>query len=331
MTNFLFFYFIIFVLNIILTMIYLKIAYKLNIYSLSSSRSLHNGKIPRGGGIIFASLFIFCSIIFFNFNLLNLEDILEISFGCFLSLLLGFFDDIYDIKSINKFIFQIIISLFFALINFYYNSFNFKLVFFVISFLIPLFFINFFNFIDGINGLAIGTSISSSITLVVLSNFTIIPDKFIQLILILLIVNIGFLFFNFPKAKLFMGDSGSIFLGYLHSTIFFIFLYKNYLTIWTLLIIYSFMLSDTLCTNIYRFFNVQKWYGTHRTHAYQYIAYKYNTHVKVTSLIMIFNFIYVLPVSILSILYPQFQIIHFLFVYIPTIFFSIKFGPKYQK
>jgi Fuc2NAc and GlcNAc transferase len=270
----------------------------------------------------------------------NLQIWETISFGVcsFFATLIGFFDDIYDINAKKKFSMQFLLSVLFtvsfAYFNFPISFFEDNVIFIVIIFcswvFVPLWIINSFNFIDGINGLAIGTGIFSASVLILSLYVTNGPSNFITFYSILLIVSLGFLPFNFPSAKLFMGDAGSIFLGFIYGSSVLVILFYNYLSIWTLISIFSYMLADTLSTNIIRLLTVKKWYEVHRSHAYQNLARVLSDHTKVTGGIMLYNVFYILPLTLFTIWFPNFAIFFTIVAIFHAIIFSFKYGPIYS-
>jgi len=330
--------FLVYVSTIYLISIYKKVALKKGIFAHISARSLHTNVVVRGGGIVFGTLF---SVMILFYLLKGQVEIWQsISFGlCGLfATLIGFFDDIYDINAKKKFSMQFLLSVFFIVSYFYFNfsttffGYNNILIFITICtwVFVPLWIINSFNFIDGINGLAIGTAIFTATALILSLYISIGSSNFITIYSLLLIVCLAFLPFNFPVAKLFMGDAGSIFLGFIYGSTVLVILFNNYLSIWTVISIFSYMLGDTLSTNIIRLLTIKKWYGVHRSHAYQNLARVLNNHTKVTGRIMFYNFFYILPLTLLTVWYSNFAIYFTIAAIVPAIIFSIKFGPLYS-
>lgn len=330
--------FLVFISTICLLSIYKKVALKREILAHISARSLHANLVARGGGVVFGTLF---SLMMFFYLLNDKVTIWQtISFGlCGLfATLIGFFDDIYDIDAKKKFVMQLLLSILFTVSYFHFNlSYNLFennsiFIFIIICswIFVPLWIINSFNFIDGINGLAIATAIFSSTTLILSLYISKGSSNFITIYSILLIVCLGFLPFNFPSAKLFMGDAGSIFLGFIYGSTVLVILFNNYLSIWTVITVFSYMLADTLSTNIIRLLTIKKWYGVHRSHAYQNLARVLNNHTKVTGGIMIYNVFYILPLTLFTVWYSNFAIYFTIAAFLPAIIFSIKYGPLYS-
>ena len=327
-----------FISTIFLILVYKKVALKKEIFAHISARSLHANLVVRGGGVVFGTLF--SLMMFFYLLKDNVTIGQSFSFGlCGLfATLIGFFDDIYDTNAKKKFSMQVLLSISFTASYFYFNSSNaffenIDFLFFITIcswVFVPLWIINSFNFIDGINGLAIGTAIFSATALILSLYISKESSNFITIYSLLLIVCLGFLPFNFPIAKLFMGDAGSIFLGFIYGSTVLVILFNNYLSLWTVVSIFSYMLADTLSTNIIRLLTIKKWYGVHRSHAYQNLARVLNNHTKVTGGIMLYNIFYILPLTLFTVWLPTFAIYFTIAAILPAILFSIKYGPLYS-
>lgn len=193
-------------------------------------RKVHKEPIPRLGGIAIFLGFLFSLI---GIELLEPGFFLEnnqwygILIGTVLMFSLGIADDIKSLSAKFKFIAQILI----ALIAFYFsvkiiaisNPFGNAIILpNWLSAIVTVFWIvgitNTINLIDGLDGLAAGVSIIAGITLFIIALQT-NQDIVAVIILSLIGATIGFLRYNFNPAKIFMGDSGSLFIGFTLATI----------------------------------------------------------------------------------------------------------------
>tara|TARA_B100001093_G_scaffold517637_1_gene599833 strand:- start:2786 stop:3790 length:1005 start_codon:yes stop_codon:yes gene_type:complete len=210
-----------FFLSLILFYSCAKISYKFGLVDIPDSRKIHSNATAYTGGI---SISISCvlSILLFQISTNNLNLILSIAF---LICIIGFIDDRFDLTVGSKLSLQII-PIFYLIIleNFALNHlgdyyyFKLNLGSFVVPFtlLAVLFLINAFNYFDGIDGTLSFASIS---VLGIL--FFLFPDQefrfFILIILIPLSVFLCFNFSIFKLPKMFLGDGGSLFLGFVIS------------------------------------------------------------------------------------------------------------------
>lgn len=202
-----------------------KIAHHVGAIDLPNERKVHKSAMPRMGGLAIYGAFLFGYVIYGEIT----TQMLSILIGSFIILILGMLDDIKPIKASYKFLVQMIAAaivviygqIYFNQITFLGLHLEFNLFF---SYFLSIMFIvaisNAINLIDGLDGLAGGISSIYFLTIAVIS---ILLNKtggldFI-LTLIMLGSTLGYLYHNFPPAKIFMGDSGSLFLGFMISII----------------------------------------------------------------------------------------------------------------
>jgi len=319
------------------TFCYKKFAIKYNIVSNINYRTLHEEPTPRGGGLVFG--FVFILSIFFLYFQQHISHDLMLVFGvgsCFAGLI-GYIDDIVSISPFKKLIFQFLLA-FWVLTIFrvdlvgYSSLLNSWQYFLVASFLL-VWLINAYNFIDGIDGMAISAAILIISTLVLTIYIVDDSRNSIELMLILLVLLascIGFLFFNWPTASIFMGDSGSIFLGYCFGALIVYSTINDKISFFTWLIVFGYYLSDTTITTLIRIIIVKKWYGTHRSHAYQNLARVLKNHSIVTNGVIIYHLLWLLPLAISSVLMPEFKFLAVLLAFLPSIIWAVKFGPLFS-
>lgn len=205
-------------------------ALKKNIVAQINHRSMHKGRVPLlGGGAIISGFFIGIAL------LLVLNPKISTDFHSFIAPMLfggaligitGFIDDAFNLKPLSKLLLQffsafIVVVLGGArieIINLGFVTLNFGIFSSIITMIWIVAMTNAINLIDGLDGLASGISAMSFFTLFILATFS--PPQtqnpFVGAIsLILLMATLGFLIFNFPPAKIFLGDTGSLFLGYM--------------------------------------------------------------------------------------------------------------------
>ena len=109
--------------------------------------------------------------------------------------------------------------------------------------------------------------------------------------------SVGFLFWNWPPAKIFMGDVGSGFLGFTLGTFAVVSANLGDLPIWTWLILSGVFIVDATITVVRRMIIGEKWYSAHRSHAYQRAARHLQSHTRVTLLVSVVNLFWLLPLA----------------------------------
>lgn len=285
-------------LNFIVLFVCGKISYKLNLVDLPNKRKIHSRMTAYTGGISISVILLFAIILFDNFYP-RLSLILSIGF---LITIVGLIDDKYTLNIGGKLSLQII-PIFYLIIfeNFTLNQignyglFKLDLGTFTVpfTFLSVLFLINAFNYFDGIDGMLSSTSISVLSILYFLatenSSHILVTEQNIKFfIVIILIPIIIFLFFNFSflnLPKLFLGDGGSLLLGFIISFILIYFANKNFvhpiLLAWSVVIfVYEF-----LSINIIRLKNNQGLFKAGKDHLH-HILLKKTKSVFLTNIII---------------------------------------------
>lgn len=213
-----------FLISLLLTPIIKKIAIKINAVDHPNSRKVHSQIMPRLGG---TSIFLATTIGLILFANEMESPLLWMILGSFIIVAIGILDDIKPLSAKIKLIFQIIAAFIVVYggvsIQFVNVPFIDKVIYlgewsWPISILWIVGITNALNLIDGLDGLAAGVSSISLSTIFIMS--LIMGNSVVAIItLVLLGATIGFLFFNFYPAKIFMGDSGSLYLGFFLSTL----------------------------------------------------------------------------------------------------------------
>ena len=199
------------------------------------ARRIHTHPIPRMGGLAIYIGFILGVVFLADIN----TQIRGILIGSVVIVALGAIDDIMSLRAYIKFIVQIIaafIAVFHGVvIEILSNPFMFSDTghLFLNYFSIPITILwivgitNSVNLIDGLDGLAVGVSTISSIAMLIIA--LMVSDPNVAIIMAALTgACIGFLPYNFNPAKIFMGDTGALLLGYVLATVSIIGLFKFY-------------------------------------------------------------------------------------------------------
>ncbi|MDD4187278.1 MAG: MraY family glycosyltransferase [Bacilli bacterium] len=210
--------------SLLLVPIIKKTALHVGAVDVPDERKVHKKPIPRLGGLAIFLAFLTGYIFFAEHNV----QMLSILIGSFIIILLGIFDDIKPIKARYKFIIQILAS---SVVVLYGNislteisAFGINLSFEAWSYPLTIIFItaiiNAINFIDGLDGLAAGVSTIYFATIAIIA-FILNRIGGLDTILCLLMLGstLGFLVYNFNPASIFMGDTGSMFLGFMIAVI----------------------------------------------------------------------------------------------------------------
>ena len=214
----------VFLVVVLIVPLIIKIAHHVNALDIPNARKVHKEPMPRLGGLAMFFGFLIGYMVFCK-PTIQMNSIL---IGSFFIILLGTFDDIKPLTPLIKFGGQLLA----AIIVVYYGNIvmqdisafglyiNFGIMAKPITILFMAAVINCMNLIDGLDGLAGGIATIFFITITVISNILGIYNGLdSSLTLIMIGATLGFLLYNFHPAKIFMGDSGSMFLGYIISII----------------------------------------------------------------------------------------------------------------
>ncbi len=201
-----------------------KVAVHVGAMDIPNGRKVHKEPMPRLGGLGIYMGFLLGYILFGEMSI-RMNAILM---GSIIIIITGIVDDINPIPAKVKFLFQILAA---CVVAFYgqillrdLSAFGFYINFGVFSYPITVLFIvaviNCINLIDGLDGLAAGLSSIYFLTIgIVIIWWTHTFGLDVMITYIMLGATLGFLCHNFNPAKIFMGDSGSMFLGYMIAVI----------------------------------------------------------------------------------------------------------------
>lgn len=167
-------------------------------------------------------------------------------------------------------------------------------------------FLNLFNFMDGIDGIAAAQALSMSLSAAVLLH-VVGPGAVGSMPLGLLASSTaGFLVWNWPPARIFMGDVGSGYLGFALGALAIWTVGEGWLTPWVWLILGGAFLADATVTLFVRACSQAKLAAAHRSHAYQRLSRHWGSHRRVTVAFATVNFCWLGPWALAATLWPRF-------------------------
>ena len=183
-------------------------------------------------------------------------------------------------------------------------------------------FTNLFNFMDGIDGIAAVQCLVFCLGVQLLVGG--VPGWVGDLIWVTAASSLGFLAFNWPPAKIFMGDVGSGYLGFLIATLVLYLWHSEQLPLIASLILLAGFWFDATYTLCVRIVTRQSFTEAHRSHLYQRLAWRYG-HLWTTSAFLIFALSWSLPMAWISIQYPSWAYIPLLLVVLPLTVLCYRF------
>jgi Fuc2NAc and GlcNAc transferase len=184
--------------------------------------------------------------------------------------------------------------------------------------------LNLYNFMDGIDGIASVEAIFSCMGMAALYVFSghavLAPAP-----LILAATVAGFLCWNFPPAKIFMGDAGSGYLGVLLALLSLQAAWVSSNFFWAWLIMLGVFVVDATFTLMRRLLRGEKIYEAHRSHGYQYAARKYKAHRTVTLGVAVINVCWLLPLAAAVVLFDLDGFLALIIAYAPLILLCVSY------
>jgi Fuc2NAc and GlcNAc transferase len=157
--------------------------------------------------------------------------------------------------------------------------------------------LNLYNFMDGIDGIASVEAICVCLGGALL--YLLLGEGTAALAPLSLAVAVaGFLFWNFPPARIFMGDAGSGFLGIALGVLSLQAAWVAPQLLWSWLILLGVFIVDATWTLFRRLLRGDKVYEAHRSHAYQYASREFGKHLPVTLAVAILNLFWLLPIAL---------------------------------
>ena len=321
---------ILFLLAFAMTYFMRAYALKKNIIDNPNERSSHSVPTPRGGGVAVVCSYLLALIVLIYSQQLSVHIGLTLMAAGFVIALLGFLDDHGHINSMLRLAihFLVAIGVVISLGGFSeVNVFNgFELGFFanIIAVLFLVWLLNLYNFMDGINGIASVEAITTTVSMALL--YLLLHTSLNSDILWLLAAGVfGFLLWNFPKAKIFMGDACSGFLGLTLGILALIALKENLALFCAWIICLGVFVVDATYTLIKRVLNGYKMYDAHRSHSYQILSRQWGSHTPVTLAVVAVNLLWLFPIAYITATqfwaYPEMAV---LIAYLPLILLAIK-------
>jgi len=272
---------------------------------IPNERSSHLTPTPRGGGIAFVAT----SITGFLLLLLNSEldraDLLALCCAGAIVAIAGHLDDRQKISGATiRLGFHALGAIiliagigFPSQISLLDQTVNTGVIGSILGVLYLVWLLNLFNFMDGTDGIAASEAIFVCVAGAILNFHVLSEINFSAAAIILATSTFGFLLYNWSPAKIFMGDVGSGYLGIAIGGLSLMAAKQQHELLWVWIILLAVFVSDATITLIRRLLRKQKPHVAHRSHAYQHLAIRFNSHAKVSLLVLTVNIMWLLPIA----------------------------------
>lgn len=322
--------FIFFILAFGFTYLMRAYALKKNIIDNPNERSSHSVPTPRGGGVAVVCSYLLALAVLMYSQQLPLHTGFTLMAAGFVIALLGFLDDHGHINSMLRLAvhFLVAIGVVLSLGGFgdvpVFNGVQLGFIGNIIAVLFLVWLLNLYNFMDGINGIASVEAMTTTVSMAIL--YLLLKTTLNTDILWLLATCVfGFLLWNFPKAKIFMGDACSGFLGLTLGILALMALKENAALFCAWVICLGVFVVDATYTLIKRALNGYKMYDAHRSHSYQILSRTWDSHTPVTLVVAAINLVWLFPMAYIAVTQPlAYPEIMVLIAYLPLILVALK-------
>ena len=206
--------------------------------------------------------------------------------------------------------------------------------FFGLLLLVSVWWINLFNFMDGIDGIAGTEAVFMLLAGAVLAAWS-QPEAMSSpawlLMLFVVAATVGFLLLNWPPAKIFMGDVGSTWLAFMVFALALLSVQSGWLSYATWVVLAAVFVTDATVTLLTRILRGERWYEAHRSHAYQRLSRRWQGdrkagHRSVTLLVAAVNVLWLAPWAWACVQWPASAVAFVVAAYLPLVFAAFWLG-----
>jgi Fuc2NAc and GlcNAc transferase len=321
------------IVSALLTGLMRNLALTHSVLDIPKDRSSHSTPMPRGGGLAIVTTQLAVTAALGAAGKMTPQLMVALLAGGAAIAVVGFADDKWGVApSVRLAVhFAAIAGFVWSIghlppINFGIAVFDLGIVGTALAIVFLVWFLNLYNFMDGIDGIASVEAISIAAVAAFLLELRGADASAILLLLSLIAAVGGFLIWNWPPARIFMGDVGSGFLGFALGAIAWATVVGGDLSIWVWLILFGAFFVDATITLLRRWARGEPLATAHRTHAYQHLSRRTGSHLKVTLGCLAVNLLWLAPLAWLAFARPSLGALLTLVAWIPLALFDWHYG-----
>ena len=301
-----------FVVAVFATRLVCRYALRRNLIDVPNARSSHALPTPRGGGLAIVLAFFIATLALASLGLIDIRISGALLIGGGAMALIGFLDDRWHLPASARLGVHLAAAIWAVILL---GGISEKALGNwgmhglwpgrAIAVLILVWATNLFNFMDGLDGIAGSEAVFMSGAGAWL-NWRAGGDTGLTAAMACLAATcLGFLRWNWPPARIFMGDVGSGFLGFSLAVLGLAASQRGALPVETWAILGGVFLVDATVTLLRRLVRGDRWFEAHRMHAYQHLARRWKAHLPVTILVMIVDVFWLLPLALRAAIAPS--------------------------
>ena len=305
------------VLSAVMCWLFLQLARRQRWLDQPNERSSHRLPTPHGGGVPLLLAFAIGLALTAPWS----GAYLLLVVIALLLMLVGVIDDLWDLSVGLRMLLYLGVCLLFYWSLVPGLDTAWQTLVLVILVLAMVWFLNLYNFMDGIDGIAAMQTILAcgSAALLAWAGGSAGSAAYAQFCLLLAAAHVGFLMWNWPPARLFMGDAGSIPTGFLLAGLVLLGAVQGFLNPACWLILLAVFITDASYTLVWRLFTGQAVTQPHRLHAYQRLSRHWQSHLSVDFVLLAINAVWLFPLAWAARSMPDYALIMVILAYLPLL------------
>jgi Fuc2NAc and GlcNAc transferase len=316
-------------LSAVLCGLYLRLARRWQILDTPNERSSHQRPTPHGGGapllLAFNAGLIFAASWYGAWN----AGLVTLAIAAFCLMILGVMDDLRGLSVRLRFTIYGLLCVSVAIMllqpvltgNVWLDA-----VLVLLAALVVLWSLNLYNFMDGIDGIAATQCILACSGIALLTWAAGGNGSYVLFCLLLAASHCGFLVWNLPPARLFMGDAGSVPTGFLMAGLALLAMVQGQINPLCWLVLLAVFVTDASWTLVWRMVSGQPFTQPHRLHAYQRLSRHWGSHQAVDMLLLGLNVVWLFPLAWAVQIWPNYGILLVILAYLPLLWGMAKTG-----
>jgi Fuc2NAc and GlcNAc transferase len=313
-------------LSAVLTRVVLRLASRHGLLDVPNERSSHTAPTARGGGIAIVIASAIALLLLGIRGAVEPALIVALLGGGLAVAIAGFIDDRRRLSAKTRLLVHLLAALVALVtlgglpaIEIGNHLVRFGWGGYLLGTLAIVWVLNLFNFMDGIDGIAAAEALFMVGAGTLLSSVSATGITASYGAIVFGAACLGFLIWNWAPARIFMGDVGSGYLGYVIAVLAIASARDNPATLLSWLILGGVFFCDATVTLVRRLLRRDRVYEAHRSHAYQRLARRWQSHSRVTIAVMAINVCWLLPCALFATAHPQFALWSTLGAYAPLI------------
>lgn len=317
--------------SLVLTAVLRHYAITRQLIDVPNARSSHSTPTPRGGGVAIVVAFLLALPLLNVAGTISTAVFVGLGGAGLLVAVVGFMDDHGHIAARWRLLGHFAAAIWALVwlgglppVELLGYSVDFGWIGHVLAAVYLVWMLNLYNFMDGIDGIASVEAVTACLGACLLYTLS-GHGELSWLPLVLAMAVLGFLVWNFPPARIFMGDAGSGFLGIVLGALTIEAAQVSAELLWAWLILLGVFIVDATFTLIRRIIRGDKVYEAHRSHAYQFASRQFGRHLPVTLAVTAINVFWLLPVAACVVLWGLDGVLGLVIAYLPLVLLARRF------